>query len=480
MKKTRIAAAVIALTLMCVFGLYGCTGGPRGETGGDYDVNINPDKTTVVELIVTTTGSADERGIIEKLGDGFKNLYPNVTVKIDPLSGAIYDTMMGYYRADKMPDIFINNSFDMLTLGAAKVILDMTPYIDAETAAGTFNVNDYYEAFWKLGQKGFDGGQWMAPRAADQVVVHINKQKLLRAGVDLNPATTKVKNGWTWEDFLDVCEEVRQSYDAHGESNLYLADAFLNWEANFNAIFEANGVKYWGDGESSAINSENTRNALNMLKSLVDKRYVAKFSAPAQANFDGGQGAFMIHSRASSLSWSNLQNIYKSQLDSGALTMSDIYDVVSFPLIGSTPKVGAGIAGYSIASTIDPVKRDYAWQFLKFMMSRDGQNIIAAQGANYPPIRKDMADPKAEGSAWGDGFEALNLEAYTWAAQEAHNYVRPTDFILKRPAMANDLILTVRTMISSYVDYTGGDLNAKLNGVMQTCKDDLEYWAFSA
>jgi ABC-type glycerol-3-phosphate transport system substrate-binding protein len=462
-------------------------GGDDSVTGGDdgtptYAVEINPDKNAALELTVSVSGDAHERKIIEELGKGFQKEYPNITFKIDPISGNIYDTVMGYYRANRMPDLLMANSFSMLTLGAAKVVAGLDPYIEAETQNGTFDADDYYADFWKLGQRNFDGTQWMVPRAADQVVVHYNKSILRAAGVDLDPATTKVKNGWTWRDFLDVCARVRSYYDGHGMGNLYLIDSYLNWEANFNAILRSCGAEYWGEGDAGAIVSENTKTALNLMKDLVEKKYTAKFSGASQANFDGGQGAFLFHSRASSLTWNILKEVtaVKNELGGGAAP-EDIYDVATFPLIGDSPKIGAGAAGYCVAATIDASRRDYAWQFLKFMLSRDGQNIIAECGANYPPIRKDMADPTAEGVSWGLNL-GFNLDAYTWAARQG--YACATDFILKRPAMAQDLIDAVNTMIKNYVDYTpaqgSADANAKLDREMQYCRESLEYWAFDA
>lgn len=73
-------------------------------------------------------------------------------------------------------------------------------------------------------------------------------------------------------------------------------------------------------------------------------------------------------------------------------------------------------------------KRDLAWQFLKYMVSEDGQNAFAKAGATNPPIRKDMADPKT--NLWGQGvngeYKDLNMEAYTYKVE----YNQPTDFFL--------------------------------------------------
>ncbi|MFQ9737975.1 MAG: hypothetical protein ACLR06_09725 [Christensenellaceae bacterium] len=40
-----------------------------------------------------------------------------------------------------------------------------------------------------------------------------------------------VKNGWSWEDFLTVCGQVREYYDKKSDSKFYPIDANFTWEA---------------------------------------------------------------------------------------------------------------------------------------------------------------------------------------------------------------------------------------------------------
>ena len=454
---------VCVLALLCVLSMsVGCK---RPETieGSDYAFSITPDKDTKATLRVGCQASNDEKKIILQLGESFKKYYPNVTVEVQPISGNIVGTMMGFFRAENMPDIFQTSSFEMLSLGGAGAILSLDPYIEAEIEAGSFNKSDYYEQFFTLGQENFNGKQWMIPRAADQVVCHYNAKKLKEAGVDLDPATTKVKNGWTWQDFLDVCDTVRAS-DAWKNSDRALLDGYLNWEAVYNPIILSCGGGYYDENNNVIIDSEGTRKALNLMKELVDKKIAAKFTG-TQANFSGGEGVFMFHSQAASIQKRNLAVADDNFKD-------EDYNVVTFPIIDeNAPKVGAGVSGYCVASTItDQTQRDIAWQFLKFMLSREGQNVIADCGTNYPPLRKDMADfTDSENNHWGKGFENYNMSAFTWAG--ANNAICPTDFVLAHAERADDLQKVIVKLIGDYID-TGKTLDKAI----ATAKQQLEYW----
>ena len=476
MKKLMSVLACLMLSAALALSLFGC-GGDRPEiTGDEYEVNLNPDKNAEITLKVTSYES--ERELFEDLMAGFNKEYPNVKLEFDPLAGDLYNTMMGYYNGNNMPDIMINQSFDMLALDGSKILLNLDPYIKAEAASGAedaFDESDYYDYFWKLGQRDFDGVQIMIPRTSDQVVVHVNKDVLKAAGVDMNPETTKVRNGWTWEDFLEVCAQVRAYFDLNGVTRPIM-DAYITWEANFNAIFQSFGVEYFTDGEVT-MDNQATRDALDLIRDLRVKGYISKTTSSNGANFDGGQGAFMIHSRSIGLT---VEELLKKDAFPGVSEedLQEHYDVVSFPLIGDQPKIGAGVAGYSVASTTE--NRDYAWQFVKFMLSKEGQNIFADNGITAVPMRKDMADITDETNHWVRGYTQYNLSAYMYGREE--NYIAASEFMLERPSKSNDLRSSLATMVETYINFDGDEaaVAERLTEAIKTCKSDLEYWAYQS
>ena len=100
-------------------------------------------------------------------------------------------------------------------------------------------------------------------------------------------------------------------------------------------------------------------------------------------------------------------------------------DIVSFPLImnHNTPKIGSGIAGYTINSKCK--EKAAAWKFLAKMLSKEGQNAMAKGGLNLPSIRKDLQDYTSDDVAWGGKYKDLNLSAYTYGGE----YKVSSDFL---------------------------------------------------
>lgn len=247
---------VLMLVLVLSLSLFtGCLGKPQIVNPGDDYVVSDIDKNITAKVKITVPNASEEQDIIKKVRAEFNKEFPNVTINIDSTNKGAVETIMDYYRVEQskpgtMPDMFFCTSFDMQYLGEEGLLLNLEPLIRNSVNKGTFNLDDYYEEMWNLGKFNFTGNkQYLVPRSADRVVTHINKKIFNDAGVDMNPETTKVKNGWTWQDFLDTCAKLRTYYDSKTKEQDpiinkegFLIDAYFSWEAVFNPMLIANGA----------------------------------------------------------------------------------------------------------------------------------------------------------------------------------------------------------------------------------------------
>lgn len=69
--------------------------------------------------------------------------------------------------------------------------------------------------------------------------------------------------------------------------------------------------------------------------------------------------------------------------------------------------------------------------------------------------------------------------AYLYGREE--NYIQATEYILERPARANDLKNTVSELVESYINTDAKDeqLSRMLDELIDKCAGDLEYWAYN-
>lgn len=434
-----------ALTLLLALGVATGCGAPTGNSvSKPSEVNLHPDENVTATLRVAVENYTAEKKIIFEIGEILTAKYPNVTVKIETISGGISSQYATWFRNKNVPDILVNNSFDMFTLSDKGLLSDLTPYLEAEAAdpESTFDINDYYESYIKMGQANFDGEQYMIPRSADRVVCHYNKAIFKAAGVDMS----LVRNGWTWDDFMTVCATLRKYYDSQDSMKAYtLVDPYFTWEAVYNPIFESYGVEYYDENGEVALESDATENALKFIKSIIDDKYASRPSVE-QAGMAGNKGCMLFHSQAASLMATELSVYYPD-----AEKVSDYYDVVTMPVIPGHEKIGCGAAGYSVYDGSE--NKDLAWQFLKILLSKEGQNIMADSGSNYVPVRKDMADYTNPENHWGKGYEDLNLLAYTYncGAGDDPDWNCYTTYIARKaPKYASSVGSAISTLIANY------------------------------
>lgn len=434
-----------ALTLLLALGVATGCGAPTGNSGSKpSEVNLHPDENVTATLRVAVENYTAEKKIISEIGEILTAKYPNITVKIETISGGISSQYATWFRNKNVPDILVNNSFDMFTLSDKGLLSDLTPYLEAEAAdpESTFDINDYYESYIKMGQANFDGEQYMIPRSADRVVCHYNKAIFKAAGVDMS----LVRNGWTWDDFMTVCATLRKYYDSQDSMKAYtLVDPYFTWEAVYNPIFESYGVEYYDENGEVALESDATENALKFIKSIIDNKYASRPSVE-QAGMAGNKGCMLFHSQAASLMATELSVYYPD-----AEKVSDYYDVVTMPVIPGHEKIGCGAAGYSVYDGSE--NKDLAWQFLKILLSKEGQNIMADSGSNYVPVRKDMADYTNPENHWGKGYEDLNLSAYTYncGAGDDPDWNCYTTYIARKaPKYASSVGSALSTLIANY------------------------------
>lgn len=421
------------------------------ETEVDYDITAT--------LKVAYKSENSEKAIVQSLADGFKKIFKNVTVELVAYNDGTANAITKLYNAKTMPDIFMSDSFSMLTLSATKgLLLNFTPYIEQEIEAGNFALEDYYDAYMRLGQIGFNGAQCMIPRSADRVVCHINK-KLIReveeeTGKDI---LSKIHNGWTWEEFYEVCDLLKEG-STFKKSGRFLLDGEIKWEAVWNPVFKSYGVEYFDKDGNVAIDSEATKQALDHFKYWVSQGYCASPTSGMSADFEYGKGVFYFNSMAASQEIKTLIEAYKDTDDAFTVeNASNTYDVVTMPVKADNPLIGAGAAGYcGYAGSENPA---LVWQFMKYLLTKDGQNAIADSGVNYVPVRKDMADyTDSENNHWGKGYENINLQAYVYKSGELlgdgsynDDWNCNTDYFnVKGSKYAVDLNAGVSTFVTSY------------------------------
>ena len=452
MKKITVLLLIVMLAFNCV----ACT--PHQNSREDYKVDLNVPYDIEAELVVGITADPMESDMIDALAAAFNEIYENVTITKKIIQGQSYtQALMGLYGSKGMPDILFSSSSENSMFIDKGILLNLDRCIEAEVAANSEWLGQFYENMWNLGKEKYRGSQYLIPRSNDRVVAHYNKEIFRQAKVDMS----LVHNGWTWEEFIEVMTTVRNFFDANGRNNDYLLDSYMNWEAVMSSVFASFDAKIFED-KTLAVDNQNTRDALALMRQLVDLKIIAPMNSQASANFEGGQGAMLFHSAPAS----KYQKLLK-----------DDYDLVTFPLIGrekagqsekdySNAKIGAGVPGYAIFNETENVS--LAWKFLSFMLTPEGQNALAVGGSTCLPIRKDMSDPRK--NTWGSDLGDINISAYYWEIERN----TATDFYLDWDSRYHaDLLSALSDMVYSHLSTPGLSASNSIAKFTEDCEDIL-------
>ena len=444
MKKCMALSALVLSVFLGMTVFTGCRPNVIKRSPLDYDVDLNIDKDVkeTLTLMIPNDDGDVERDYIESLRQGFKELYPNVTIKFDAraVTGEQYATSVASaVSSGNVPDLFWTQSPYYYYLMSKGVAVNLEPYYAAAKEAKTLDLeNDYYKAFFDMSL--YEGRRYVVPRSMDSVVTFYNTEFLAAAGID--PATDpRMRDDWTWEDLISLCSDVSDFIlsDAGkkaGYGSAYALQADFDWEAVFNPIMVSYGAEIFDKEGNITVNTPEMKKMADDLRALKENGRILKDTAGmgSSAGFTNGQIAFNFSSSGPSTMARNLQ-------------IKGKFDALPFPLIGEKPAIGCGFVGYAISATATGVKRDLAWAFLQYMISREGQMALINGGLATPSIRLDLAAEKS----WSKGYDSLNLDA--WLVHEDKKVA--TDFYMRqKPEYMFDCLTSVQAFMKKVTEDT--------------------------
>jgi len=444
------------MATLFAFALTACDkGGDNTGNGGTSEpelteVNVKLDRNVSADIsILIPGGNSNEETMIECLIEDFALMYPNVNIEFNYVTVNSYDSQIrNLARSGSLDDIVWSNSPDFYYLVNNNLVYNLNPYIEASEKEGIFNFEeDFHTEYFDMGA--IDGKLYCIPRSADSVVTFINTEIFEAAGVDMS----LVQDGWTWDTFLSVCETIRQYFDRTGRSSSYVLDANLtSWLSVLYPMLRSYGADVLDEEGNIIIDSAATKECLEMVRYMVEKRYIVDSQEASGSSYEAGTSAMLFQSASVSL-------FAERQALKGKV------DLVSFPLIqaNNSPYIGCGIAGYCINK--DTEYADVCWAFLNHMLSYDGQQNMANNGLNLASIRKDLADPAT--ANWGKKYPGINMSAYLYGAE----YKVDTAFLSRLdPGMKTDFSTALRDMFNSACNAT-----KDIDTAIDKCVEDMNY-----
>ncbi len=399
----KFIAILLTLAVVLAFGAACTESGPSYSVDSDGNLTINE---PIVLRFAAPEGKFEAE--IEKFKVGFKKLYPEVTIKFEPIAGEWTSQLLMQLRNGSAPDIFWTEEvFSYASLG---LIEPLDRYFDA------YNVDrsNFYESMLNVGK--YNGELYMMPREYNKVVCYYNKKlfdRTFNAGqysleklppftydTEKYAATQKFypANGWTWDEFIATAAALVQRVD--GQIATRGADISVTWGSSGPNIFESLGGTIRTEQNGAEKITFDTPSNRAVMQQILDYMKQGVFLDPVHPDtgeFINGKVGMFFSSRPDT-----------KTIDSA---LDGEWDVVTFPLIGENPHIVTGCSGY-VVNAASKVK-EVAMRLLFYMVSEEGQLQFSETG-NCVPVLKSLKDS----TVWRTYPKAdANHDAFLWGEQ---------------------------------------------------------------
>ena len=383
----RFLTLLLALCALLSFAACGGTpDDPESSNPNPPPVTSDEPEDGKTNLVVGIISDTSEREMMESVIAAYEADNPDVNVRIMQIAGNYSQQIVNLASTGELPDVYMNYDTLVGYLAKSNVSLDLTSYL---TEYG-ISADDFYPSIWQLGV--IEEKVYMMPREYAHCVVYYNKELLTTAGVDMSV----IRNGWTWEEFEAVAAQLVEKRGTIVTQ--YGADLQLNWPTTvLSYIYGKGGTLFSEDKQSCTIDDPNTVAAYQELKGKVDEGVYTNVFRAGTPTFLSGNVGFYFSVRPQA-------NIIDRTFGEGN------WDVVSFPAMsGAEQYVGSGATGYSVSSYSE--NRETAVDFLMYMMSEEGMNVMASSGLIVPSrISMNTAD-----AAWRSFPNAsINQDAFVY------------------------------------------------------------------
>ena len=346
-------------------------------------------------------GVGPDRPMFEKLLARFHELNPDIRVRPMWVPGSQYQTKLKtLIAAGKAPDIFWSG--DVWVAYELPFLADLTDLFERDRAE--INPDDFYPEL--LAACRYDGRQLLMPRWFNVALLYYNRKVFDEAG-EAHPTPD-----WTWDDYIAAAQRLTRR-DEGGKVEVWGSSITTGWWGEWLIYVRQAGGRLFTDDLNQCL--LDTPEAIAGMRFYYDKIYKHRVSPRPGFGPDHG---FMSGKIAMELGGHTGNWIAYNQI------MSLDWNIQILPR-GPVTREGGEFAIDSFGIAKGSPVREQAWQFVKFLSSKESVRVHLENG--YLPVRKSIVNEMLAGK--NKPAHPQNIMAAYEQLKHARQVPRSPDYI---------------------------------------------------
>jgi multiple sugar transport system substrate-binding protein len=350
---------ILLIPLAALLSLNGCD--RRGEAS---------QRATGAIEVTWMVGVGPDRPMYEQLLGHFHELHPEILIRPMWVPASQYQTKLKtLIAAGKPPDLFWSG--DVWVAYELPFLADLTDLVARDAAE--LELDDFYPEL--LAACRYDGRQLLLPRWFNVALLYYNRRTFDEANEPYPRAD------WTWDDYISAAKRLTKrdptDRDNPRKAEIWGSSITTGWWGEWLIyVRQSGGQLFTNDVNRCLLDSPE---AIRGMQFYYGKIYTHRVSP--EPGFGPDQG-FMSGKIAMELgghtgNWINYNQI--KDFD---------WDIQILPR-GPATRVGGEVAIDSFGIAKGSARREQAWEFVKFLSSRESVRLHVENG--YLPVRKKIA-----------------------------------------------------------------------------------------
>jgi multiple sugar transport system substrate-binding protein len=311
----------------------------------------------------------------------FNELHPNVTVEHQPVPQDYNTKIQTLFAAGSPPDTYryLQEVVPIITVVAKNMHLRLDDWMKKDN----YDLNDFRKDAANLYV--WEGGTYGLPRDYGHQNLFLNLDLLSKAGLE-PPPVDWTETGFTFQKFLEMAQKLTVKKGDKTEQWGFLVNR--GWRPWASWVYNNGGTVVKRDAKGVATEIALTEpvavEALQFLQDLMYKQGVAP-----RPDIESEMGGFELF--ASGRVGMMINN--PSAVNQYRTIQAFKWDIATLPL-GKASKRGTGGGGSGWAAGATTKSPQWAWEFLKYISTAQGQQDEVAVGATTPSRVSVVTSPQ--------------------------------------------------------------------------------------